>query len=103
MLASAVALAVLHAVLVAIDVLPHYDALLHVPVVATLVWALRGRPLAQRRWLIVGYLLVFAGALYTHQLTTGYAGRHALVGGVVPWSDAQGLLTNAWRAMQGLP
>ena len=99
----AIVLAVVHALLLAADVLPHYDALLHVPLIVLLALALEERPALQRRRLTIAYFFLFASALYAHQLTTGYAGRQALVGGVIPWSDAEGFLTNTWRALAGLP
>lgn len=99
----AIVLAIVHSLLLAADVLPHYDALLHVPVIVVLARALEERPAVQRRRLTIAYFFLVASALYVHQLRFGYAGRHALVGGVIPWSDAEGFLTNAWRALAGLP
>jgi hypothetical protein len=89
------------AVLVACDVIPQYDVLLQVPIACALAWALRDRPSKLR--CAIAYFLVFAAAAYIRQLSTGMAGRHALVGGTIPWSDAAGFLSNSWRALHGLP
>jgi hypothetical protein len=94
------ALVIGHAALVAGDVIPQYDVLLHVPVTCFLAWTLRDR---KKLGYAVAYFLVFAAAAYARQLSTGMAGRHALVAGTIPWSDAQGFLSNAWRALHGLP
>jgi hypothetical protein len=99
----AFALIVGHAALVAGDVIPQYDVLLHVPVTIALAWTLRDRSRRARLGYALAYFLVFAAAAYARQLTTGMAGRHALVAGTIPWSDAQGFLSNAWRALHGLP
>jgi len=99
----AVALVLAHAALVAADLIPQYDVLLHVPVTIAFAWLLRDAPHGRRLALATTYFLVFAAAAYACQLSTGMAGRHALVAGTIPWSDAQGFLSNAWRALFGLP
>lgn len=92
----------LHAVLVGADVLPHYDALVLVPLVVLFARGLAGRAAPRRFWLTLLVFVIFGAGLYAHQLRFGYAGRHALVGGVIPWSDADGFLSNAWRLLHGM-
>lgn len=100
--AIAIALVCAHALLVAFDVLPRYDALLLVPVAFVFAWLCRATPAWSRALLTTTFFFVFGAAIYTNQLTTGVEGRHALVGGIIPWSDAEGFLSNAWRAVHGL-
>ncbi len=103
-LGLALAAVTAHAALVALAMLPRYDA-----VAFTLVAALFARaaarakdaPLAERTSAM--FFLVFAGGVYANQLSTGVEGRHALMGGIIPWSDAEGFLSNAWRIGHGLP
>jgi hypothetical protein len=93
----------LHSLLVATARLPRYDALAFVPVAFFFARAVHDLA-SQRRWLAYAFFFfAFGAAVYANQLITGVEGRHALVGGIIPWSDAEGFLSNAWRAQSGLP
>lgn len=93
---------ILHAALVSAAVLPRYDALLFVPIACALARAVFQGPPRSRLLACVAFLLISGCAVYVNQLTTGVEGRHALVGGIIPWSDAEGFLANAWRSIHGL-
>jgi hypothetical protein len=89
--------------LLVLQVLPHYDALLLAPVIAIVVVAvghlkhsLRAVGLIAAAWALIATFLA-------DQWQTGVGGRHALVGGIIPWADASDFLAEALRKVHGLP
>ncbi len=100
---AALALALTHAALVVGGVLPRYDALLFVPMASLFAWLTV--PLSRRVGLALtmAFFVAVGASSFAHQLWTGLEGRHALVGGIIPWSDAEGFLSNTWRLVHGLP
>lgn len=103
-LGVALAAATAYAALVALAILPRYDAIAFALVAALFSRATaRAEDQALAARVSAMFFLVFAGGVYANQLTTGVEGRHALMGGIIPWSDAEGFLSNAWRIGHGLP
>lgn len=81
--------------------MPLFDGLA-VPIAAYLLVRLAPPLTARQRWLLLfGAALVFQLGVFRQVWHFGEGGRHALVGGVIPWSDAGELLGDALRKVHG--
>lgn len=92
----------LHALVVGLfPNMPLFDGLA-VPITAYLLVRLAPPLSPRQRWLLLfGAALVFQLGVFRQVWHFGEGGRHALVGGVIPWSDAGELLTDALRKVHG--
>ena len=81
--------------------LPLFDGLA-VPIAAYLLVRLAPPLTPRQRWfLLFGAAAVFQLGVFRQVWHFGEGGRHALVGGVIPWSDAGELLGDALRKVHG--
>ena len=91
-LAYAVALARLH-------LLHRYDCLFLPPLAVWMFACLE--PLKHRTWALLAVTATLQVALLLHLWDLGYEGRTAVIGGIIPWSDAAGYLSDAERFLHG--
>lgn len=97
------ALAVYAICLLWLQWLPHYDFLATALVTCFFTASIEGKSVFLQRGLFVAFFLIVAVLIVAHQWSIGAGGRHALVGGILPWSDAEGFLSDGLRKIHGLP
>jgi hypothetical protein len=84
------------------DVASSYDVIFLMPVLMGVGWILHRTPRLRAPVVTLGTLALVT-AFLVNQWRTGFGGRHALVGGIIPWADATDFTSNAMRKVFGLP
>ena len=85
------------------QLIPHYDFIATPLVIAAVLTVLDSLGDTLKQVAVVSFFLLLEAIMLFHQWDVGVSGRHALLGGILPWSDAADYFSGALRRIHGLP